>query len=116
MEKLRIDIWSDIACPWCFVGKRRLEAALARFPHHDRVEVIWRAFELDPSAPRERTGGVSHTARVAAKYGRPVAEMEKTIRDDLYAHLQRFVNPSPFGINQGIEYLFVAVVGGAGSV
>jgi predicted DsbA family dithiol-disulfide isomerase len=79
MEKLRIDIWSDIACPWCFVGKRRLEAALAKFPHRDRVEVVWRAFELDPSAPRERTGGVSHAARVAAKYGKPVAEMEKMI-------------------------------------
>ena len=47
MQKLRIDVWSDIVCPWCYVGKRRLEAALAQFPHRDAVEVVWRAFELD---------------------------------------------------------------------
>ncbi len=52
MKKLRIDIWSDIACPWCYVGKRRLESALSRFPHKDSIEIAWRAFELDPSAPR----------------------------------------------------------------
>ena len=47
-----VEIWSDIACPWCYVGKRRLEAALAE--QKIDVRVVWRAFELDPSAPRER--------------------------------------------------------------
>jgi predicted DsbA family dithiol-disulfide isomerase len=71
---LDIDIWSDIACPWCYVGKRRLEAALERFPHRDRVAVRWRAFELDPSAPRERDRSVSYVERLADKYGKSERE------------------------------------------
>jgi predicted DsbA family dithiol-disulfide isomerase len=64
---LKVEIWSDIACPWCYIGKRRFEAALAGFEHSDEVEVSWRSFELDPSAPREREGDrVEHLAR---KYG-----------------------------------------------
>jgi predicted DsbA family dithiol-disulfide isomerase len=62
-----VEIWSDIACPWCYVGKRRFEAALARFEHRDDVRVTWRSFELDPSAPRERQG--DRAARLAEKYG-----------------------------------------------
>lgn len=69
MPQLRIDIWSDIACPWCYVGKRRLEAALAEFPHRAEVEIVWRAFELDPSAPRVRDTTESYAARLARKYG-----------------------------------------------
>jgi predicted DsbA family dithiol-disulfide isomerase len=64
---VEVEIWSDIACPWCYVGKRRLEAALARFEHRDDVRVTWRSFELDPSAPREREGDLA--ARLAEKYG-----------------------------------------------
>ena len=48
MAKLQIDVWSDIACPWCYVGKRRLEAALEGFPHRDEVAITWHSFELDP--------------------------------------------------------------------
>ncbi|MBC7623085.1 MAG: site-2 protease family protein, partial [Aeromicrobium sp.] len=44
------EIWSDIACPWCYVGKRRFEAALQDFEHRDQVTVTWRSFELDPTA------------------------------------------------------------------
>ena len=79
MAKLRVDIWSDIACPWCYVGKRRLEAALEGFEHRDGVEIVWRAFELDPSAPRERDGSVSYVARLASKYGASVAQAEQMI-------------------------------------
>lgn len=46
-----IQIWSDIACPWCFIGKRRFERALAQFPQRDQVDVTWRSFQLDPSLP-----------------------------------------------------------------
>jgi predicted DsbA family dithiol-disulfide isomerase len=48
---MRIEIWSDVVCPWCYIGKRRLEAALAAFPHREDVEVVYRSFELDPTAP-----------------------------------------------------------------
>ncbi len=69
MSKLRLDIWSDIACPWCYVGKRHLEEALDRFSHRDDVEIVWRAFELDPSAPRIRDTSQTYAERLAAKYG-----------------------------------------------
>jgi predicted DsbA family dithiol-disulfide isomerase len=64
---VHVEIWSDIACPWCFVGKRRFEAALAQFEHRDQVSVTWRSFELDPAAPHERTG--ERAAHLAEKYG-----------------------------------------------
>jgi predicted DsbA family dithiol-disulfide isomerase len=67
---VKVEIWSDVLCPWCYIGKRRFETALAGFEHRDDVEVIWRSFELDPSAPRVREG--EPTARLAAKYGMPV--------------------------------------------
>jgi predicted DsbA family dithiol-disulfide isomerase len=73
---LLVDVWSDVACPWCYVGKRRLESALARFPHKEDVKVTWHAFELDPSAPRVRPPGVSHVERLAKKYGMSVADAE----------------------------------------
>src|SRR3954447_18175531 len=79
VQKLRIDVWSDIACPWCYVGKRHLEAALARFPHPDAVEVVWRAFELDPSAPREREHTASYADRLAKKYGTSAREAQTRI-------------------------------------
>jgi predicted DsbA family dithiol-disulfide isomerase len=48
---VKVEIWSDVVCPWCYVGKRHFEEALARFPHRDQVSVEWRSFELDPSSP-----------------------------------------------------------------
>jgi predicted DsbA family dithiol-disulfide isomerase len=64
---MKIEIWSDVVCPWCYIGKRRFESALAQFSHRDDVEVMWRSFELDPSAPALRTG--DNAERLAAKYG-----------------------------------------------
>ncbi|WP_229741577.1 DsbA family oxidoreductase [Kocuria dechangensis] len=53
---LQIDIWSDIACPWCLIGKRRFDRALAAFPHRDQVSVTYRSFQLDPSLPESWNG------------------------------------------------------------
>lgn len=50
-QPLTIEVWSDVVCPFCYIGKRELEAALARFPHRERVRVVWKSFELDPDAP-----------------------------------------------------------------
>ena len=52
---MRIDIWSDLVCPWCYVGKRRFEKALARFDRRDEVQIVHRSFQLNPAAPRDRT-------------------------------------------------------------
>jgi predicted DsbA family dithiol-disulfide isomerase len=62
-----VEIWSDIACPWCYVGKRRFEAALAAFEHRAEVAVTWRSFELDPQAPVARS--VDSATHLAQKYG-----------------------------------------------
>jgi len=74
---VKVEIWSDVVCPWCYVGKRRFEAALARFEHRDQVEVVWRAFELDPSAPAARDG--DYVERLAAKYRVSGAEAQAMI-------------------------------------
>ncbi len=64
---MKVEIWSDIACPWCYIGRVRFETALAQFPHRDQVEVIWRSYELDPRAPREATQSIGEV--LARKYG-----------------------------------------------
>ncbi|MEV1292003.1 DsbA family oxidoreductase [Pseudonocardia sp. NPDC049635] len=63
---MKVEIWSDVVCPWCAIGKRRFETALAGFAHRDDVEVRWRSFQLDPQAPRESAGG---PGPLAAKLG-----------------------------------------------
>ncbi len=78
---MKVEIWSDVVCPWCYIGKRRFEAALAQFPHRDEVEVEWRSFELDPSttsvhAPGE---GPDHADLLASKYGMSRAQAEAAI-------------------------------------
>lgn len=97
MEKLRVDIWSDIACPWCYVGKRRLEAALARFDERESVEVVWRSFELDPSAkgaPGPTVDG-DYAARLARKYRTSPAQAEGMIS-----------NMTATGVAEGLELRF----------
>src|SRR4030081_3032623 len=64
---MKVEIWSDVVCPWCYIGKRRLESALQQFEHADSVEVVWRSFELDRGAPRRREGDL--VDRLARKYG-----------------------------------------------
>ncbi len=79
-DDMDVEIWSDIACPWCYIGKRRFERALAGFEHADDVTVRWRSFELDPDAPREREG--DRASRIARKYGLgldQVREMEREL-------------------------------------
>jgi predicted DsbA family dithiol-disulfide isomerase len=62
-----VEIWSDVVCPWCYVGKRNFEVALAGFEHRDAVTVRFRSFELDPSAPPEREG--PYAVHLSRKYG-----------------------------------------------
>jgi predicted DsbA family dithiol-disulfide isomerase len=72
---MHVEIWSDIACPWCYVGKRRFEAALGGFEHAEDVQVTWRSFELDPGAPTVREGdGAQH---LADKYGSSLEQAER---------------------------------------
>ncbi len=74
---MRVEVWSDVACPWCYIGKRRLDAALSRFEHDQAVELRWRSFELDPSAPAVRE--LAYVDHLAAKYRVSVDEAEDMI-------------------------------------
>ena len=68
---MRIEVWSDVVCPWCYIGKRHLESALAGFDHRDDVEVVYRSFELDPSAPEVPVETTVES--LAKKFGTDVA-------------------------------------------
>ncbi len=90
-----VEIWSDIACPWCYVGKRRFEQALDRFAHRDAVTVVWRSFELDPTAPPRHDE--PQAVLLARKYRMPLAQAEamnarmasEAAREGLTFHLDR---------------------------
>lgn len=69
---MRVEIWSDIACPWCYIGKARFEKGLAKFAHRDDVEVVHRSFELDPGRAKGDIGPV--IPMLAKKYGRTLDE------------------------------------------
>lgn len=90
---LPIDIWSDIACPWCWVGKRHLETAIAESGISTAIN--WRAFELDPAAPREAPQQTDYVERLAKKYG--------TARDEAQEMIDRMVD---FGRTSGVEMRF----------
>src|SRR4051794_26598581 len=96
---MQVEVWSDVVCPWCYIGKRKLETALSRFPHADQVEVVWRSFQLDPSVPEGHTE--STLPALAAKYGRSVEEM---------AGMQRRVEE--VAASEGLEYHLAEGVSG----
>jgi predicted DsbA family dithiol-disulfide isomerase len=81
---VEIDVWSDVACPWCWIGKRRLEAAIAAFEAAHAADDVafsihWRAFELDPSAPRTYEPQGSHASRLARKYGMSIEQAQRML-------------------------------------
>jgi len=82
---MRVDIWSDIVCPWCYVGKARFEKALSTFAHSGEVEVVYHSFELDPTAPPG--AGETNLAMLARKFGK--SETEALAMDDHVGSLAR---------------------------
>jgi len=72
-----VEIWSDIVCPWCYIGKRRFESALADFEHADEVEIRWRSFELDPNAPLQHPGTMAE--HQAARSGSTLEQAAATL-------------------------------------
>ncbi|MDF2904451.1 MAG: protein disulfide isomerase [Bacillus sp. (in: firmicutes)] len=73
---MKIEVWSDFACPFCYIGKRRLEEALAQFPHKDQVEVDFKSFELDPNSPKNIEMSIHEV--LAAKYRMSLDQAKKT--------------------------------------
>ena len=87
---MRIDIFSDPICPWCFIGKRRLARAL-RSRHGLRPTVAWRAFQLNPAMPKD---GMDRQHYLSAKFG-SAAEAQR-----LYSHIAQV------GLTEGIDFRF----------
>lgn len=92
---MKVDIWSDVVCPWCYIGKRRYEAALARFPHRSDIELTWRSFELDPSAPPSPDQPGRYADHLARKYG--------TTTDQAQMMIDRVTSAAA---EEGLDYRF----------
>lgn len=100
MTDLQIEIWSDIACPWCYIGKRRFAAALEQFEHRDRVRVTWRSFELQPDAePSSAHPGQTEAQMLSERKGMPLAQVQ-----------QMFAQVTSVAASVGLAYDFDTVV------
>jgi predicted DsbA family dithiol-disulfide isomerase len=99
---MQVEIWSDVVCPWCYLGKRRFERALGSFEHRDQVDVVYRSFELDPSAARDAT--LPTVELLASKYGMTRQQADDAQRqmeqragqDGLDFHLQGLLSGNTF--------------------
>ena len=106
---MKVDIWSDVRCPFCYIGKRKFESALAQFEHKDQVEVEWHSFELDPNA--ETIPGANPAQHLADKYGRSVEwaeEMQNNVTQTaaevgLTFHLDKSVVANSFDAHRLIQ-------------
>lgn len=96
-SSMKIEIWSDVACPWCYIGKRRFEAALASFEHRDSVEVKWRSYQLDPGLPEHYDG--SELDYLSTRKGLPREQVSR-----MFEHVAAQAK------GEGLNYRFDAVV------
>ena len=94
---MKIEIWSDVACPWCYIGKRRFEAALAEFPHRESVDVTWRSYQLDPTLPEHYDG--TELEYLSTRKGMPQAQVS-----------QMFDHVTQQAKGEGLDYRFDQVV------
>jgi predicted DsbA family dithiol-disulfide isomerase len=97
MQAMKIEIWSDVACPWCFIGKRRFEVALASFPHRDEVDVVWRSYQLDPGLPDHFDG--TELEYLSSRKGMPAQQVS-----------QMFDHVAQQAKDEGLDYRFDKVV------
>lgn len=94
---MQIDIWSDVACPWCFIGKRRFERALSAWEHRDAVTVTWHSYQLDPTLPEHYDG--TEVDYLASRKGMPVEQVR-----------QMFGHVSTQAAGEGLHYDFDRLV------
>jgi predicted DsbA family dithiol-disulfide isomerase len=94
---MKIEIWSDVACPWCYIGKRRFEAALAAFPHKEAVDVKWRSYQLDPTLPEHYDG--TELDYLSSRKGMPRQQVS-----------QMFDHVTQQAKGEGLDYRFDSVV------
>ena len=107
---MKIEVWSDFVCPFCYIGKRRLEEALEQFPHKENVEVIFRSYELDPNTPKNVNMTVNEA--LAEKYGMTIEkakEMSAGVAEQaasvgLDFHFEQMINANTFDAHRLAHY------------
>jgi predicted DsbA family dithiol-disulfide isomerase len=107
---MKIEVWSDVACPFCYIGKRRLEKGLEQFAHKDEVEIVYRSFELDPNAPKDIAEDMN--TMLANKYGvsrEEAAAMSKSVEgqaaaEGLEYHFDTIIMTNTFDAHRLLQY------------
>jgi len=107
---MKVEIWSDFMCLFCYIGKRRFESALEQFPHKDQVEVVYRSFELDPNASYKP--GVSMDELLAAKYGMSIEQAkaananvtQQAASVGLTYHMDRVIPANSFNAHRLVHF------------
>ena len=94
-SKMKVEIWSDIACPFCYIGKKNYEKALEKFADASNIELEWYSFQLDPTIPMEGNVGVSMTTYLEQRKGMPASQIQ-----DMFGHI------GEMGRNVSIEFNF----------
>lgn len=94
-SKMKVEIWSDIACPFCYIGKKNYEKALEKFADASNIEIEWYSFQLDPTIPMEGNDGVNMTTYLEQRKGMPASQIQ-----DMFGHI------GEMGRNVGIEFNF----------
>ncbi|MEZ4720498.1 MAG: DsbA family oxidoreductase [Flavobacteriales bacterium] len=98
-DKMKIEIWSDVMCPFCYIGKRHLEAALEQFPDKDRVEIEWKSFQLNPEIPMQIDNPQSVYEYLAEAKG---ISYEQSVK--MHEHVEQMAS------NAGLDYHFEKAV------
>jgi protein disulfide-isomerase len=94
-SKMKVEIWSDIACPFCYIGKKNYEKALEKFADASNIEIEWYSFQLDPTIPMEGNDGVNMTTYLEQRKGMPASQIQ-----DMFGHI------GEMGRNVGIVFNF----------
>lgn len=92
---MKIEVWSDTICPFCYIGKRKLEKALAKFGHQDEIEVLWKSFQLNPNIPKDLPKSTSMIAYLAAS-------KSWSLEESISAHK----HVTKMAAQEGLEYNF----------
>lgn len=94
-SKMKVEIWSDVACPFCYIGKKNYEKALEKFPDASNIELEWYSFQLDPSIPKEGVEGMDTMTYLEQRKRMPASQIQ-----DMFKHI------GEMGRNVGIEFNF----------
>ncbi|WP_406633720.1 DsbA family oxidoreductase [Amycolatopsis sp. WGS_07] len=103
-----IEMWADLGCPWCYLGKHRLRAAIAQRPDAERFKIVPRSFELDPEAPREPEGNAESFVRThggtAAHVLRAERQMQAMAREEGLEYSPDRLNANTFDLHRVVQY------------